>query len=510
MNKPSNHLLGLDEVLKSWVGSAQLNKRTSEKKKGQAFLFFKREVSQIKKILSNELEPYQCQLVLDSKATFHTFITQEQPIFVVKPYVLDKDKRSSAFNAELSYYGQLRDLMGGLYQLVKSQKLEALDLMISAFSQKEEIEAILVGLEMARYQYKQITKIEAKSLPQLSFHFINKKVKASDLEIGHAIGVATNLARHLVNLPPNLLNPLTYSQALKIIFGVKSAHHQLVIWDEKKLAQEGMNLHLAVGTGSLTPPRMVHLKYRPPGCKNKKPMAFVGKGVTFDSGGLDIKPSAGMRFMKKDMGGSAALVGLAYFVLQTKYQQPMDFYWPMAENSVDEKSYRPSDVFVSRNGKSVEIHNTDAEGRLLLVDSMDLAVKQKGKDSPQFIIDVATLTGAIKVGLGNDIGGLFANDQRLAQKIEKAAFRSGDRMWRMPIFQDYRSSLNSGVADLVNSSNGNGGAITAALFLEEFVDGRPWAHLDIYAWTDSSRGALCESGGSGQGVQCLVDFVRNY
>jgi len=253
---------------------------------------------------------------------------------------------------------------------------------------------------------------------------------------------------------------------------------------------------------------MVHISYRPKG--KSKPLAFVGKGVTFDSGGLDLKPTSGMRWMKKDMGGSAAIVGLAYWAVESKSNQAMDFYIPMAESVLDRDSFRPSDVYVTRNGMTVEIDNTDAEGRLLLCEAIDVAVNQKAKDKPAAVIDVATLTGAIKAGLGTEVCGFFSNDLRLSHQLEESSISKSDKIWRMPLFQAYRSALNSSIADITNSASGFGGAVRAALFLKEFVGDTPWAHLDIYAWSDSAKGPLLEKGGSGQAVQCLIGFVENF
>jgi leucyl aminopeptidase len=215
-----------------------------------------------------------------------------------------------------------------------------------------------------------------------------------------------------------------------------------------------------------------------------------------------------MRLMKKDMGGAAAVLGLAMWASETEYPRDMDFYLALAENSVDAKSFRPSDVFTARNGMKVEIHNTDAEGRLVLADVMDVAVTQKGKDEPAMIIDIATLTGAIKVALGADIAGLFSNHDGLAEELNMAGFQRGDLNWRMPLFGKYTASFSSPFADMVNAVDGFGGAITAALFLEKFTRQKPWAHLDIYAWADKASGALASSGGSGQAVQALVRFIQ--
>jgi len=216
-----------------------------------------------------------------------------------------------------------------------------------------------------------------------------------------------------------------------------------------------------------------------------------------------------MRLMKKDMGGAAAVLALAYWADQSGYQAPCDFYLALAENSVDAKAMRPSDLYTSRAGHIVEIDNTDAEGRLVLADVMDVAVTQKGADEPEVIVDVATLTGAIKVALGAEIAGLFCNDDALALQLQKAGQRAGDLNWRMPLLNRYFSSLSSNFADFKNSADGFGGAITAALFLEKFCGGKKWAHLDVYSWNDKTTGALSFAGANGQPVQALIEWLKS-
>ncbi|MEK7357338.1 MAG: leucyl aminopeptidase family protein, partial [Bdellovibrionota bacterium] len=257
-------------------------------------------------------------------------------------------------------------------------------------------------------------------------------------------------------------------------------------------------------------PCLVHLSYRPKmKTADARPIAIVGKGVTFDSGGLDVKPSSGMRWMKKDMGGSAASVGLAYWAVTSGLPLPLDIYLSLAENAIGGASFRPGDVITARNGTTVEIGNTDAEGRLVLADALDVAVTRK--EMPAAVINIATLTGAIKVGLGADIAGLFSNNDSLATEIEEAGRRTGDLSWRMPLFQPYKSMLRSTFADTNNCSDGGfGGAITAALFLEMFVKDVPWAHLDIYAWKDGSGGPYAESGGNGQPIQALASVLEKF
>lgn len=368
----------------------------------------------------------------------------------------------------------------------------------------EQLSAALTGLEIALYRFKRVL---ADDPPKLALSLNNKgrRLSAAQVRDAASLGQAVNLARHLVNLPPNWLNPPSYADFITTLFaGMKGV--KVGVWDENRLRQERMNLHLAVGQGSATPPRLVHVRYRPAGAlRREAPIAFVGKGITFDSGGLDIKPASGMRLMKKDMGGSAAVIGLAYWAARTGLKRSLDFYVALAENAVGGKSFRPSDIITARSGLKVEIHNTDAEGRLVLADALDVAVTAKEK--PSRVVDVATLTGAIKVALGSQLAGLFSNDRKLAAALAEAGQKAGDPAWPMPLVQRYRASMNTTFADMVNAVDGYGGAITAALFLEKFVGNVPWAHWDVYAWRDAADGAWLESGGSGQPVLALAQWL---
>lgn len=270
-----------------------------------------------------------------------------------------------------------------------------------------------------------------------------------------------------------------------------------------------MNLMLAVGKASETQPRLVRIKYRPKPAAKKSPIAFVGKGITFDSGGLDIKPPAGMRLMKKDMGGSAALVGWFHWLVTSGSDLPVDVYLSLAENAISANAFRPGDIYTGRNGKSVEIHNTDAEGRLVLADALSLAAEGEGGKKPKKVVCVATLTGAAKIGLGADIAAYYSNQDELISQVATASRKSGDYAWNMPLFEGYVNLLKSNVADINHcASSPFGGSITAALYLKEYVQKLPFLHFDIFAWNDRPRGALREQGGSGQAVALLIELAK--
>lgn len=408
-----------------------------------------------------------------------------------------------------SAYAWVREQSGSLVAQFKSLSIDKVNVLFSR-ANEEICRAFVVGLELASYNFLNILKNQKNKNATVYLQAQNSKFKLEQkiLATAQTEAASVQLARHLVNLPPNMLNPQSVEEIVKQQLNFPKSV-KIEVWNEKKLVEENMNLLLAVGRGSDTPPRMVRISYRPKNARAKKrPLAFVGKGITFDTGGLDLKPASAMRLMKKDMGGAAAVLGLAYWAIHTNYNRSCDFYLALAENSVDAKAMRPSDLYTSRAGYIVEIDNTDAEGRLVLADVMDVAAKQKAENEPEYLVDIATLTGAIKVALGADVAGLFCNDDKLATQLQKAGQISGELNWRMPLVGKYFSVLSSPFADFKNSADGFGGAITAALFLEKFCAGKKWAHLDVYSWNDKSSGALSSSGGSGQPVQSLVAWMK--
>lgn len=403
-----------------------------------------------------------------------------------------------------SAYAFARDQFGTILGQIKALKLKNVSIYFQG-AESVVSEGAIVGLELASYNFLSHFKASTEKSEPLK---IQLNIKNENLQAALKKAVAVQIARHLTNLPPNVINPATVEQlAYDLPF---SKNTEIIVWDEKKCEAEGMGLLCATGAGSPTSPRMIRFKYRPSAkTKNKKPIAFVGKGITFDTGGLDIKPSSAMRLMKKDMGGAASVLALAYWADSSGYDRPCDFYLALAENSVDGFSMRPGDVYKSRAGFLVEIDNTDAEGRLVLSDVMDVAAKQTGNDEPEYLVDIATLTGAIKVALGGDTAGLFCNDDKMAHAFMAAGQRSGEPNWRMPLNQKLWGDLSSQFADFKNSGGGFGGAITAALFLQKFINGKKWAHLDVYSWTDKSTGALHAGAATGQPVQSVVEWLES-
>jgi len=314
------------------------------------------------------------------------------------------------------------------------------------------------------------------------------------------------LARDLINLPPNILTPYNYEKIVKNCF--KDFSSKIDTYKDKKL-EKNFPLINFVGRSSENKPLLLDIKWS----KSKKNIfpniTLIGKGVTFDSGGLDVKPSSGMMLMKKDMGGSAVVLGIAYALISMNCPVNLRVILPMAENSISEKSMRPLDVIYARDNTPVEIGNTDAEGRLLLADA--LTFSQENNVKSDFVIDFATLTGAARVALGTELPALFTNDNDLGERIIDEGKEQIDPMWELPLFSPYERYLENKYDALSSTgSAGTGGAITAALFLKKFIDtDTKWAHVDLMAWNTSGRPGF-PVGGEAMGLRNIVNMIIKY
>lgn len=314
------------------------------------------------------------------------------------------------------------------------------------------------------------------------------------------VAEGTTLIRDLVNTPANDLGPAELALAAEGVAETYGAEVRTIVGNDL-LQHEFPTIHM-VGRGSSRAPRLVDLHWGP----NEAPkLTLVGKGVCFDSGGLDLKPSAGMLRMKKDMGGAAHALGLAAMIMKADLPVRLRVLIPAVENMVSGDAFRPLDVVRTRQGLTVEVGNTDAEGRLILCDA--LAAAQQ--DNPDLVIDFATLTGAARAALGPDLPALFCNNDDVAVALLDAAEREGDPLWRLPLYQPYAKQLKSPVADLNNiGDNGMGGAITAALFLQHFVGkDTPWVHLDLFAWNNTDRPGR-PKGGEAMGLRAVYAFLE--
>jgi leucyl aminopeptidase len=315
-------------------------------------------------------------------------------------------------------------------------------------------------------------------------------------------GVLT--ARELVNEPPNVLFPAEFARRASQLrkLGVR-----VEVLDVPAMKKLGMGALLGVSQGSEHDGRVVVMRWNG-GKPGEQPVAFVGKGVCFDTGGISIKPSASMEDMKGDMGGAACVVGLMHALAARKAKVNVVGAIGLVENMPDGNAQRPGDIVTSMSGQTIEIINTDAEGRLVLADVLWYVAK---KHKPKFMIDLATLTGAILVALGIEYAGLFSNDDRLAERLTAAGQASGERVWRMPLGPEYDKQIDSQFADMKNTGGRNGGSITAAQFLQRFVDDIPWAHLDIAGTAMSVPASdLNRSWGSGYGVRLLNQLVADH
>ncbi len=326
-------------------------------------------------------------------------------------------------------------------------------------------------------------------------------------ERGRRVAAAVCIARDLINIPPNDLFPEALADyAQKVCSERKDAGLSCTVIKHAQLKQRGMNLIDAVGRGSVKPPALVHMKYRPAGAKEAKlpKLAFVGKGITFDTGGICIKPAPGMEEMKGDMGGAANVIALMAALAVTQPAAEIHGIVAAAENMPDGNAYRPGDIFKSYQGKTVEIINTDAEGRLVLADALHYAVEQEA----ELIVDNATLTGACVVALGPTVSGMYANRDALAERVKAAAGRAGEAIWHLPLVEDLREMLKSDWADLKHMGDRWGGSITAALFLREFVGEVPWAHLDIAGPSMATKAYdVYAKGGTGHGVLTFLELI---
>jgi leucyl aminopeptidase len=321
------------------------------------------------------------------------------------------------------------------------------------------------------------------------------------LRRAEVVGQAVNLARDLVNTPPADKSPRLLADRIASV--AADAGVSVDIWDETRIRQERFGGLLGVAAGSDEPPRFVILHYRHG--QYCPALALVGKGVTFDSGGLSLKPTASMEDMKSDMTGAAVVAAAIQAAARLALPVNVSGYLPITENMTGGKAMKLGDVLTMRNGKTVEILNTDAEGRLILADALSYAVEQE----PHRVLDLATLTGACMVALGPKVAGLFGNDDGFRQDLVAACRRTGERVWALPLDDDFKEQLKSHVADLKNVGGKWGGAITAAKFLEQFAASTPWAHLDIAgpSWSDSDN-ATRDTGGTGCFVRTLVAFLE--
>ncbi|HKA33642.1 MAG TPA: leucyl aminopeptidase [Candidatus Binatia bacterium] len=368
-------------------------------------------------------------------------------------------------------------------------------------------EAVAEGALLASYQFN---KYRSDSKPRAEVRVMTLiGPGARDGGLKRAVKLASDIvpgvfaARDLVNEPPSVATARFLGEAAKRL--CRGRGLSVEVWSKKKIQAMNLNGLLAVNRGSTEEPRFIVIRYRPPTNAEKK-IALVGKGITFDSGGLSLKTGKGMETMKLDMAGGAAIIGAMSRLPELVPAVEVTGYIPTTDNLPSGSAQKPGDIIRYLNGKTIEVLNTDAEGRLILADGLALAAKEK----PDYMINLATLTGACMVALGTEVAGLFSNDQRLADALLRASKEAGEKLWQLPLVKEYREDIKSSVADMKNIGGSYGGAITAALILQEFVDGVPWAHLDIAGPAFAEKEMLLSpKGGTGYGVRTLIRFLTD-
>ncbi len=401
----------------------------------------------------------------------------------------------------------LRRAAAMVVKSARKEKVNTLGLYLPTFGQdtQQSTQAMAEGIHLGLHQDLRF-KSDPESQENLAYpgniSLLGPGVDASALAVAEIRAQGVILARELVNAPANVINPITLAvkaQAIAANYGLECE-----VLEQADCEQLGMGAYLGVTQASDLPPKFIHLTYRPPTPPTKK-LAIIGKGLTFDSGGLNLKVSgSGIETMKMDMAGSAAVLGAAQVIGQLKPTAEVHFIVAAAENMISGKAMHPGDILTASNGKTIEVNNTDAEGRLTLADALVYAEKL-GVDA---IVDLATLTGACIVALGESIAGLWATEQSLADHLLTAASTAGEKFWQMPLEEKYFEGMKSSIADMKNTGPRAGGSITAALFLKQFVQSTPWAHLDIAGpvWVEKEEGYM-SPGGTGFGVQTLVNWV---
>ena len=364
------------------------------------------------------------------------------------------------------------------------------------------------ALILSRFEFNDFKTKKEKKKKDLNVVFIgtSKGKFQKGLKDGKTIAKNVNMTRMLVSTPSNELTPIAIAEKAKGI--CKDTNMKCTVFDEKKIEKLGLNGIIAVGKASVNPPRFVIIEYAGTGNKKEDPIVIVGKGVSFDSGGISLKPWSGMDKMKSDMAGAGAVLGIMKSVAELNFPQRIIGLIPTAENMPGANAYRPGDIIKMGSGTTVEILSTDAEGRLLLADAL-----YYGRENfkPKAMIDLATLTGACAVALGNKAVAIMGNNKQLLTTFLKNAKKTDERVWELPMWSEYEEMIKSDIADIKNTGGPGAGTIMGAAFLKPFVKDTPWVHIDIAntAWQDSSgKNYLCK-GASGAGVRLVCEILRN-
>lgn len=351
-----------------------------------------------------------------------------------------------------------------------------------------------IGAMIADYAFDKYKTEKAARVSEITFAKFSEK----DVKEGIVFGDAMKFARDLANEPAEFATPSKLAEIASNLDGITAK-----IYDKEEIERMGMGAYLAVGKGSAQPPKFIHMKYS--GKNPKKKIAIIGKGICFDSGGLDIKPASSMLTMRDDMSGAACVLGVMRALSSLEPDVEVHGIIAACENMPSGTSYKPGDILRAKNGKTIEVDNTDAEGRLTLADALCYAC-ELGVDE---VIDIATLTGACVVALGTGVSGIMGNDEDLISTLIRTAGDSGEKFWELPLFPEYKDSLKSDIADMKNTGSRQGGASIAGVFLKEFVNGPKWAHIDIAgtAFLEKPQKEFI-SGSTGAGVRTLLNYIK--
>jgi len=455
----------------------------------------------VEKIFSSQNSKVLNRHILKNKS-------KEKNIFL---FNLNENQKVIIVNVNSPELGLENEKIGAeFYEFIKSNSVNELsffDTNISFFNSKNSsfIYEFFHGLKLKSYSFEKYkTKPDNKIFNFYISEKLKKEIEKANSRLSSILS-GVNLTKDLVSEPGNVLHPDEYVNRIKSLssFGLK-----INVLDQKKLKKLGMNALIGVGQGSIRGSYLVTIEWNG-STKKQRPLSFVGKGVCFDTGGISLKPAKFMEDMTYDMAGSAVVVGLMKTLALRKAKVNAIGVVGLVENMPDGNAQRPGDIVKSFSGKTIEILNTDAEGRLVLADALTYTER---KFKPQFIIDLATLTGAIIVSLGSEYAGLFSNDDKISEKLFKAGEKVGEKVWRMPLNKNYDKLINSKKADMQNINYvGGAGSITAAQFLQRFIlDKTPWAHLDIAGMAFSKYGgALNSDGATGYGVRLLNKLIED-
>jgi leucyl aminopeptidase len=492
-------------------------KKIVERIKADAFLFlcyedkklFNEELKIIEKLLKCKISDVGLEDFEGKEKQTVLIYTGENRIILSglgfkKDLTLEKVRKATARGVKKTRALKIKKIA---IEILQDQTLEGVE--IEDISRAETISSLLALYKFDKYFTKKNSKDYSGITEIMLFSQYNSLAKyAKEIErgiySGCIIGEATNFARDLGNEPSNIIYPESLANLVKK--RQKERNYSVEIFDKARLTKLKMGGVLEVARGSSREPRFIILKYNG-GAKNDKPVVLVGKGVTFDSGGISIKPSAGMALMKVDMGGGAAVIGIFEAISQLKLKQNVIGLIPCVENMPSGNSFKPGDVITAFNGMTIEVDNTDAEGRLILADALSYA----SKFTPKYVIDMATLTGASIVAIGSVASIVMGNDQKLIDKLFKAGEQTHDRVWQLPLWDEYDRMIDSEIADVKNTGQSRqAGTIMGGMFLKRFIGNYSWAHIDIAATAmRDSESDYDPKNATGSGVRLVTQFLMN-